>query len=266
MQKDKIVLAVDLDGTLVMDHDNMLHPRDVEILKSGLPVQLILATGRSLASTRYPFEKSGLIDGKPLPYPLVLNNGGLLYAQNEVPRARYPFAPEVAAELIRIASGYKDATFLLQGIPEVYQLGETESGLRAIQKYGYKPQKYHPGLAGMPLTKVMVLSDRRQDLDAMAEAFAHLPIEGNYSLNDIYELTPAGVNKGEGLKKLLAMLGWQNTRLVVAGDGENDACMFAVADHSFAPVSGRESIREKADSVIDPRPEGLLTPILERIL
>lgn len=266
MPKDNIVLAVDLDGTLVVDSDNKLHPRDVEILKSGLPVPLIIATGRSLASTRYPFEKNGLINGSPLPYPLVLNNGGLLYAQNEIPRAKYPFAPEVAAELIRIASGYKGATFLLQGIPEVYQLGETESGLRAIHKYGYRPKKYHAGLAGMPLTKLMVLSDRREDLEAMEAAFAHLPIEGNYSLDDIYELTPAGVNKGEGLKKLLTMLGWQDARLVVAGDGENDACMFAVADHSFAPITGRDMIREMADSVIDTRPAGLLAPILERIL
>lgn len=265
MHSEKIVLAVDLDGTLIVDNDNLIHPKDIEILRAGLPFPLILATGRSLASTRYPFEKNGLLNGAPLPYPLVLNNGGLLYAQNEDPKARFPFPPEVAAELIRIASGYKDATFLLQGIPDVYQLGETESGLRAIHKYGYRPQKYHPELAGMPLTKLMVLSDRRQDLDAMAAAFAHLPIEGNYSLDDIYELTPRGVNKGEGLKKLLAMLGWQDARLVVAGDGENDVCMFAVADQSFAPVTGHEVIRKMADSLIDPRRSGLLAPILEKI-
>jgi Cof subfamily protein (haloacid dehalogenase superfamily) len=265
MQAEKIVLAVDLDGTLVAGDDNIIHPKDVEKLKAGLPFPLVLATGRSLASTRYPFEKNGLLNGKPLPYPLVLNNGGLLYAPYEDPRARFPFPPEVAEVLIRIASGYKDATFLLQGIPEVYQLGETESGLRAIYKYGYKPLKYRPELAGAPLTKLMVLSDRRQDLDAMAAAFAHLPIEGNYSLNDIYELTPRGVNKGSGLKKLLDMLGWQDARLVVAGDGENDACMFSLADLSFAPVTGREAIREMADNVIDPRPNGLLAPILERI-
>jgi hypothetical protein len=266
MENEKIVLAVDLDGTLVIDNDNQIHPHDIEILRAGLPIPLILATGRSLASTRYPFEKNGLLNGGPLPYPLVLNNGALLYAPNEEPRARFPFPPEVTEEIIHIASGYRDATFLIQAIPEVYQLGETESGLRAIHKYGYRPQKYHPGLAGMPLTKVMVLSDRRQDLDAMAAAFAHLPIEGNYSLDDIYELTPAGVNKGEGLKKLLEMLGWQDAKLVVAGDGENDVCMFALADRAFAPVTGREMIRGMADSVIDPRPNGLLTPILEKIL
>jgi len=118
----------------------------------------------------------------------------------------------------------------------------------------------------MPITKVMVLSDRKQDLDAAAAAFAHLPIEGNYSLEDIYEVTPRGVNKGNGLKELLEILGWQDARLIVAGDGENDACMFSIADLSFAPVTGREFIREMADQVIDPGQNGLLAPILAQIL
>ncbi len=265
MYKEKIVLAVDLDGTLIPNDENEIHPRDIEILRAGLPFPLILATGRSLASTRYPFEKNGLLDGQPLPYPLVLNNGALLYAPHEKIEARFPFDDQVAAEMIRIASGYKDATFLLQGIPEVYQLGETESGLRAIHKYGYAPIRYRPGQGAVPLTKLMVLSDRRQDLDAMAAAFAHLPVEGNYSLNDIYELTPAGVNKGEGLKMLLDILGWPDVKLIAAGDGENDARMFSLADYSFATLNGRDFIREMADRVIDPRPHGLLTPILEKI-
>ncbi len=265
MHNEKIVLAVDLDGTLVHNDENEIHPRDIEILRAGLPFPLILATGRSLASTRYPFEKNGLLDGQPLPYPLVLNNGALLFSPNEEPEAVFPFADEVAAEMIRIASGYKDATFLLQSIPEVYQLGETESGLRAVRKYGYAPIRYRPGQGAVPLTKLMVLSDRRQDLDAMAAAFAHLPVEGIYSLNDIYELSPVGVNKGEGLKRLLDILGWSDVKLIAVGDGENDASMFSLADYSFAPLNGRDYIREMADSVIDPRLDGLLAPILERI-
>ena len=112
----------------------------------------------------------------------------------------------------------------------------------------------------------MALSDRKEDLDSVAAAFAHLPIEGNYSLHDIYEVAPAGVNKGGGLKKLLAILGLEMATLVVAGDGDNDAGMFAMADMSFAPITGRDYILDMADSLIDPRPRGLLTPILEQIL
>lgn len=266
MQTEKIVLAVDLDGTLLIDSENNIHPQDVMLLKTGLPLPLIIATGRSLMSTRYPFEKNGLFDSNPLPYPLVLNNGGLLFAPYEVVKAQYPFLRDVAAELIRIASAHTDVTFLIQGIPEVFQLGETEAGIHAMRKYGYFPRKFSSEQVGMPITKVMVLSDRKQDLDAAAAAFAHLPIEGNYSLEDIYEVTPRGVNKGNGLKELLEILGWQDARLIVAGDGENDACMFSVADLSFAPVTGREFIREMADQVIDPGQDGLLAPILAQIL
>jgi len=266
MRNGKIVLAVDLDGTLLIDSDNRIHPCDIERLRAGLPFPLILATGRSLASTRYPFEKNGLLDDKPLPYSLVLNNGGLLYAPNEVEVKRYPFPEDVAAELIRVASAQKNTTFLIQGIPEVFQLGETEGGVRAMHKYGYFPRKFSAEQTGMAITKIMVLSDHKQELDAMAAAFAHLPVEGNYSLEDIYEIAPLGVNKGQGLTTLLELLGWNDVELVVAGDGDNDAGMFAVADYSFAPLTGRDIIREMADTVIDPRPDGLLKPILKRIL
>ena len=117
MQTEKIVLAVDLDGTLLIDSENNIHPQDVMLLKTGLPLPLIIATGRSLMSTRYPFEKNGLFDSNPLPYPLVLNNGGLLFAPYEVVKAQYPFLRDVAAELICIASAHTDVTFLIR----VYQ-------------------------------------------------------------------------------------------------------------------------------------------------
>lgn len=266
MAKDKLVLAVDLDGTLIQDTNNGIHPQDVEVLRAGLPLPLILATGRSLLSTRYPFQKNGLLDGARLPYPLVLNNGGLLYAQNEVLKVQKPFILEVAGELIRIAAARPGITFLIQGIPEVYQLGESEDGVRALRKYGYFPQVFQPEHLNLPITKVMALSARHEELEAVAAAFAHLPIEGNFSLDDIYEVAPLGVNKGEGLKELLGILGWQDAELIVAGDGENDACMFSVAGRTFAPLNGREFIREMADQVIDPRPRGLLAPILEQIL
>ncbi len=266
MAKEQIVLAVDLDGTLVFDNDNGFHPKDTALLKAGLPVELILATGRSLMGARVPFQKNGLIDGQPLAYPLVLNNGGLLCAANEQPVAHFPFPQAVTDELVQIASTLSEATFLLQGMSEVFQINETEAGLRALRGYGFSPSRFQPENRLVPISKLMALSDRKEDLDSVAAAFAHLPIEGNYSLHDIYEVAPAGVNKGGGLKKLLSILGLEMATLVVAGDGDNDAGMFAMADMSFAPITGRDFILDMADSLIDPRPRGLLTPILEQIL
>lgn len=266
MVKDKIVLAVDLDGTLVNDNDNSIHPQDVAILKAGLPVQFILATGRSLMGARIPFNKNGLIDSQPLPYPLVLNNGGLLCIAGEKPMAHFPFSQAVTDELVQIAFEHKEATFLLQGTSEVFQINETEAGMRALRGYGFLPARYRPENRSVPISKLMALSDRKEDLDRVAAACAHLPIEGNYSLHDIYEVAPAGVNKGEGLKKLLAILGLEDAFLAVAGDGDNDAGMIAMADKSFVPVTGRDFIREMAYCVIDPRERGLLTPILEELL
>jgi len=266
MAKDHIVLAVDLDGTLVRDSNNGFHPQDVAVLRKGLPVQLILATGRSLMGARMPFEKNGLIAAQPLEYPLVLNNGGLLCSAYEKPVAYFPFEQVVTDELIRVAFDHPEVTFLLQGQSEVFQINETESGVRAMHSYGFIPSRFQREKRTTPISKLMALSDRKEDLDNVAAAFAHLSIDGNYSMHDIYEVVPVGIDKAQGLKKLLTILGLDHTTLVVAGDGDNDAGMIALADKSFAPLNGRDFIREMADFVIDAEPRGLLTPILEMLL
>jgi Cof subfamily protein (haloacid dehalogenase superfamily) len=266
MAKDQIVLAVDLDGTLVCDNDNRIHPQDIALLRAGLPIRLILATGRSLMGARMPFEKSGLIDRQPLQYPLVLNNGGLLCAVNQRVVAHFPFEQAVTDELIRVAFEHPELTFLLQGQTEVYQINSTESGMRAVNSYGFIPSLFQPENRTMPISKLMALSDRKPDLEKVAAAFARLPLVGNYSRHDIYEVVPPGINKGEGLKKLLAILGLEDAILAVAGDGDNDACMIELADKSFAPLNGQDFIREMSDYVIDPRPHGLFAPILEKLL
>ena len=74
MQTEKIVLAVDLDGTLLIDSENNIHPQDVMLLKTGLPLPLIMTfSAVSLAPfaalflflpTMSTLTKAGLADVK----------------------------------------------------------------------------------------------------------------------------------------------------------------------------------------------------------
>ena len=52
------------------------------------------------------------------------------------------------------------------------------------------------------------------------------------------------------------------TRLVVAGDGENDLPLFDLADLSFAPEDSPAAIKARANHVVNVSENGLLAPIL----
>ncbi len=263
MARPKFVLAIDLDGTLLYK-DELIHPEDVALLKQGLPCPLILATGRSLAGVRRPLQACGVLDGQPTPYPLVLNNGSLSLLPEEKLLHNEPFPLEVRREIIAVCTRHPNATYVFQGASECWQLGSTPDGEKGAEMYAYYPIQHSPEeLVSLPFGKAVCLS---LDLDlrkAVAQDLAGLPVEGNFSLTNIYEITPQGVNKTFGLQRLLPALGLETLPLVVAGDGDNDLGMFAAADYSFAPLTSREKVLQIAGCIIDVRAHGLLRPILD---
>jgi hydroxymethylpyrimidine pyrophosphatase-like HAD family hydrolase len=115
--------------------------------------------------------------------------------------------------------------------------------------------------ADAPLTKVVSIAEDPGPLRAFAAETADLALERAYSLPTVLEFTRVGVDKGRGLADLLGERP-AGTRLVVAGDGENDLPLFDLADLSFAPEDSPAAIKARADHVVDVSENGLLAPIL----
>ena len=263
MAKPNFVLAVDLDGTLLY-RDELIHPNDVALLKQGLPCPLILATGRSLAGVRRPLQANGLLDSSPVPYPLVLNNGSLSLLPGEKLLHNEPFPLEARRKIIEVCARHPEAMYVFQGPVVNWQLGSTPDGEQGAEMYAYNPLLRTPAeLVELPFGKVVCLSLDRGLREAFARDIDGLPVEGNFSLTNIYEITPRGVNKTFGLKQLLPALGLEDLPLAIAGDGDNDLGMFAAAGYSFAPQTGREMVLQIAGQVIEVQHRGLLEPILE---
>lgn len=265
MTAPQLVLAVDLDGTLLADND-LIHPNDIDLLRQGLPFPIILATGRSLSGVRRPLLRNGLLHPQsPVPFPLVVHNGALTLLPNEQVWRHTLFDPGLAAQLAAVSLRHPEATFLFQAEREVFQFGDTPAGRHAIEKYGFVPIPLDlPGALLPAFSKMMCLSEQRPVLDEVAAELAGLPVHGNYSLSNIYEATPLGIDKASGLATLLPALGLEHALLLAAGDGDNDTGMFALAGCSFAPHHGREHIRGLATHVIDAQAHGILGPILDR--
>ena len=114
------ILCFDLDGTL-LDGKGRIHPQDAALLADPEPLALFIpATGRPLGSVRLTFNKNGLFVGRKLPFPLILENGSILYAGGEKLVSFLPFDCQAQSDLIDLAGQHPQVTFLFMGLEEVH--------------------------------------------------------------------------------------------------------------------------------------------------
>ena len=260
------ILCFDLDGTLVNDQGE-IHPDDVVLLDHpDADVLFIPATGRPLKAVKRTFRKAGLFKEKKIPFPLVLQNGSLMYLPDENPLSYEPFDMETQKKLIRLAKDRPETTFLFLGMEEIHLLWPSQFGLLSVEKYEFEVIPFIDRSINCSFSKVMCISNVARDLSALAQFVKWMPVDTALSTPTIFEVTPQGINKGSGLLKLLRALGWENLPLYVAGDGENDLPMMQMARVSFAPTNALPDVVKQSHFRIDVGQRGLLRPMMEKAL
>ena len=259
------VICFDLDGTLV-DESGRIHPKDIQVLQNKPEdVVFIPASGRSLTSVRKVFTANGLFEGGVFPFPLILQNGSLVYDAEERLLGFFPFEECVQDLLIKIAIGKKGVTYLFMAQDRIDRIWAHPFSFTLIEKYGFIVQPYNYAGDQLAFSKVMCLSDRYNLLLEIQTACEGLEVDKAFSMPTIFELTPKGINKGSGLKFLLESTGQRCTLVSAAGNDQNDFSMLQLADLKFAPVGSNAVSLCKSEMVIDPENNGILTPMLEKI-
>lgn len=259
------IICIDFDGTLV-DDDGFIHPTDVEILADERSAKFVPATGRPLHAVRRTFERYRLFADRPIPFPLILENGAAVYSEHEMLLSQRSFDSVLQEELMHVVRTSERTSFILFSLDEARLVRANETLWAMARRFDLDPQPFDiDQKLSVPLSKVAVTAEDPDSLRAFQAEIAELPLEQTYSLPDVLELTPVGVHKGGGLAVLLEDAGRGETEVVVAGDGENDLALFDLADLSFAPESSPTAIQARADHVIDLRKEGLLVPILREV-
>jgi Cof subfamily protein (haloacid dehalogenase superfamily) len=259
-------IAFDLDGTL-LDSEGMIHPKDVELLQenSNINPRFIIATGRPLTSVKHTFHQNGLYWNEKIPHWLVLLNGALIFGAHEKLLAYTSLEQEYQAEIIRIISDFPQVTCMLQDIRSVHILNENEFGLISARLWNFDLLPYDKGDEKRDYAKIMCVSQSQNLLETIRRRLSKYPIEMSYSMTTVLEITPSGINKGEGIKKLLELTKQNNYLLYAAGDGGNDICMLKLAFKSYAPRRSRASELIHIDKLIDVKQSGLLSPILDDV-
>lgn len=264
-KKDLPILAFDMDGTLLSRQDG-IHPRDMELLTmSDPPAVFVPATGRSLFAIRQIFRSYGAFQEGSISFPMVLQNGSLVYNPGEKKLRCITIGFDVQTRLIQIFQQEPRIAFLFFFEDCLKMLNDTPFGRASTSRYMYKPIPFEPSTEIERCNKILCMSDNASLLVDIREKIRDLPVEAVYSLPTLLEINAKGVNKGAGLEYLAEYNGWDKKNVFCVGDGDNDVEMFRAFENSFAPLTSPEHIQKQAKHVIDTRVEGLLTPMLKII-
>lgn len=257
------IICFDMDGTLLDDH-GLIHPNDVALLCSPEPRAIFIpSTGRPTASVRCAFTRSGLFPDRRIPVNMVLQNGALLMARDEVPLAFDALEAGIQRELLALAMRFPEVTFLFLSSSEIYMLWPNSFGVKLAASFDFALRPLSEADGSLSFSKIMCMSNSPAVLDAIHAAVASWPVESALSMPTILEITNYNINKGNGVKRLLQEIGMSGQPIYAAGDWGNDLPLFRIAAASFAPSTAPDKIKAAASHIIDVNGDGLLTPILK---
>lgn len=266
MKKARFI-AVDVDGTLLDDHDHYDSrrlDRDINQL-ADQGVQFIIASGDSYD------ELATLFPSKKLLKNLVAENGGRVFANGQ----------EMVSKSHRRQTLVELLNWATRLVPQPDLLSLSGQGRTYIlRRYQSVPVPFYPHHAYFdrledipgPIYNLN-LSWFQQRIDTswirgVAKRLNQLSPTVNATYSGAYgiDILPAGVNKAVGLRHLLKELGGNITELIAFGDTSNDLEMFQAAGKGYAMKNATPDLKKVADkiTVMDNNHNGLLNEI-ERI-
>lgn len=264
------LFASDLDGTLLAAlHDVGLPVRAAirEVTDAG--AHFAVATGRT-------FRSSGDFGFESLPCEVVCANGAIvLNRESEAVR----FATMDQAVIEEMLAAFPAAPFMcigrehsyVRGTREAYEAGYEVRGPVARVVDGVRMRAMRRGQARYPHERVFDCSAEEilshdickvncrvrdagmaRELSAFIAERADRIVDAPFS-PVMFEITAAGVNKGEAVEWLAGYLGISRDEVAVYGDGGNDIAMlerFAPYGHAFAPYGASDDAKRAAGLVL----------------
>lgn len=255
----KPVVCFDFDGTLV-DSEGRIHPRDVALLRENTRAHFVPATGRPLHAVRRAFSRNGVPCEPAVPFGMVVQNGAIVYRPGEELFALTPFQQEEQAPLLALCRRHEQVCSILFGPQQLEMMWPNDEARKMIRRFDLDVRPFTTPT--QQYTKITYISSSAAAIDALAAEIEDFAVEAYFSLPTVFELTCRGVDKGRMLRRLLASMGLQDAPLAVAGDGQNDLPLFAVADLTFCPRDAPQAVQDAAQVKIDMRRSGALEPML----
>lgn len=222
------LVALDMDGTLLTYEDEITDVTRTAIAKAlAKDVQVVLSTGRWLKSC-LPYAKSLNLSSY-----LVTVNGGEIWTVNEELLERHIIDPK-----------------LIEMMWELGQQNEMKCWMVSTDNiwFGTRPDNFcdHEWL------KIGFDSYDKARLDNVVKELSYYEeLELTNSLPTNIEVNPAGVNKGNALKKVCEQIGITMDQVMAVGDSLNDLKMIQQAGIGVAMGNAQDAVKKTADFVTD---------------
>jgi phosphoglycolate phosphatase (TIGR01487 family) len=204
-------LALDIDGTLTRADGQPGIDPRVFEPIREWPEPVVLATGKA-----FPFPVA-LCQFLGIPERVVAENGGIVYADGELSVVGERAAVEAAVAALRERG---------------YDLGWGEPDL--VNRWRETEIAANLDVPEAPLREAAT----DHGLEVVDTGYA-------------YHLKAPDVAKGDGLRAVADLLGYEPSAFVAVGDSENDVSTFGVAGESYAVANADAAARAAADAVTE---------------
>ena len=258
----RVLIATDLDGTLVPNDARTLPPFTASILRrldaAGVPVVFVTARPLRWMDAFWPH-----VGGHGM---AIVSNGAVTY---DAQRARI-----VSMSGINPDTGLQICDSITRVLPGARFAIECVDGIRLDPEY-VEPYPSDDAPRG-PLTELWTepavkLLVRHPDADAdllhhQVAAIVGASATATWSVAGLVEISAAGVTKASALQDLCERLGYSAADVIAFGDMPNDIPMLTWAGTSYAVENAHDSVRQIAQySALGCADEGV-AQVLQRLL
>ena len=270
---DRKALFLDLDGTLLNDRKEIT-PGNRAAISKALQAghKIIINTGRPLVSALRQAQALHL-DGTGC--YLVAYNGGVLYDmehQSVISKVSIPM------ELVKLT--FEEANrrnIHIQTYSDTKVLVEPRCEDNEVRRYCEMINMTYqviPNIRELVQDPVKMLLINYQDPSPLEEfrkwinSWADTLLDAFFSCNEYVEIVSKGLNKGNALRQMAALLQVPPENTVAAGDAQNDLPMIQAAHVGVCMRNGCKECKEAADyiTVRDNNSDGIAEVIEKLIL
>lgn len=250
------LLATDLDGTL-LNAKKEISSENIKAINCALEMgkQVIFSTGRALGEVEQFFPLF------PTMRYVLCESGGLLYDwQEQRVISRQVLDPAITQEVLRYA---QPRDIMIQVMME----GESVISKKSIARLEHYRNEYlrehfchHVRLvdnvidycqSGEYLVEKICLyhPDTTARVQTL-EQLRHLDLTAAFSERTSLELTPIGVDKGNGLRKLCEEIHIPLEQVIAVGDAPNDLAVLQTAGLALAVDNASEEVKQVCHAVV----------------
>ncbi len=259
----KFLLVSDIDGTLANSEHRVSR-------KNKEAIAYFVAQGGHFAVATGRTQKNVLpyMEGLEINAPCILYNGGALYSWQEQRflKSRHMESADVADFLKHCMVAFPQMCIEVFTQEQLYIITDPANVDEHMER---EKQEFVYGALEEILDKTwikIILCDRHENLLASRERLAEFQLEDkthHFFSADIYlEIVAKDVSKGDMLRELVSIQGFQDKIVIAAGDFQNDLEMLQFAHCGVAPANGQEYVKKVADVVAVSNDEDLLYNII----